>query len=177
MTTLVLSRDSAINSTLSYQGGRIAYTIETKLEWRAPVTVITAANGEELARLNRRIIHDDTVDISGRNMKLSEFMPQSKAFGSSNRFLKNKAGEEFEWKINRQLYCVATATDICVATFYRSCWGIIGDKRPAYIDISEQVVDDQDLIIVTWMIMENIRRWREAMLYGGGGWYLAVDPP
>ncbi|KAG8681379.1 hypothetical protein FRC09_017525, partial [Ceratobasidium sp. 395] len=82
MTTLVLSRDSAINSTLSYQDGRIAYTIETKLEWRTPVTVITAANGEELARLNRRIIHDDTVDISGRNMKLSEFMPQSKAFGS-----------------------------------------------------------------------------------------------
>jgi hypothetical protein len=45
--------------------------------------------------------------------------------------------------------CTAVASGACVATFYRSTWGIIGSKEPAYIDIAPEVAGDQDLIVGT----------------------------
>ena len=43
--------------------------------------------------------------------------------------------------------CTTVASDLNVATYYQSSSGIIGKKRPAYIDIKEQGMGNQDLIV------------------------------
>ncbi|KAF8594163.1 hypothetical protein BDV93DRAFT_529478 [Ceratobasidium sp. AG-I] len=177
MTTLVLSRDSPSNTSLTLKNGSLAYVVQTDFKWKDKVTIITRSTGEELARIEWKVFSEEVLTMDGNTIQLSELLRQSKEFTSSDRFFKNSAGEEYRWKLDRKLYCVNVKTEAPVATFYRSSWGIIGSKEPAYIDIAEEVLGDQDLIVVTCLIMENIKRYRETILYTGGGWYLTVKPP
>lgn len=177
MTTLFLSRDSPTNTNVAHTDGSIAYIVKTDFKWKDKVTIVTRPNGEEVARVEWKSFSEEVLTMDGMARPLSDLMPQSKEFTSSDRFFKNGAGEEFQWKIDGKLYCVAVATGLSVAAFYRSKWGILRDKRKAYIDIGEQVSGDQDLIVVTCLIMESIRRYRETILYTGGGWYLTIKPP
>ncbi|KAG8708881.1 hypothetical protein FRC08_018665 [Ceratobasidium sp. 394] len=115
--------------------------------------------------------------MSGESLLLSQLMPHTGKFMSSDRRFKTSAGRELQWNINGKLYCTDVESGMCVATFYRSKWGIIGHKELAYIDVKEEVLDDQDLIVATCLIMENLRWYREAILYNGGGWFFAFKPP
>ncbi|KAG8699241.1 hypothetical protein FRC09_006738 [Ceratobasidium sp. 395] len=164
---VVLSKDCATNSTLSYQDGTVAYTIQSDFAWRNRSTVIADANGKELARINWKMVYEDTVTTNGKTMKLSEMMPRDKSLMGRNRFFKNESGEQFEWRVDRRLYCVPVGSEICVATFYESSTGILEDKSPAYIDITDQGIAEQDLIVVTCIIMENVSQSRESVVYGG----------
>ncbi|KAG8762221.1 hypothetical protein FRC12_009140 [Ceratobasidium sp. 428] len=167
MTTLILSKDCATNSTLLYQDGTVAYIIKSDFAWKNRSTVITDASGTELARINWNMVHEDTVTMKGKTMKLSEMMPRNKSLMGRNRFFKTESGEEFEWRVDRRLYCVPVGSEICVATFYESSTGILEGKGPAYIDITDQGIAEQDLIVVTCIIMENVTRSRESVVYGG----------
>ncbi|KAG8762220.1 hypothetical protein FRC12_009139 [Ceratobasidium sp. 428] len=167
MTTLLFSKDCIANTTLSYQDGTVAYIIKSDFAWKNRSTAITDANGKELARINWKKVHRDTVTINGETMEIAEMMPKHKSLVSMNRYFKTDSGEEFEWKVNRRLYCVPVGSDICVATFYRETFGILEDKHPAYIDITDRVVAEQDRIVVTFVIIENIRRAQESEVSAG----------
>ncbi|KAG8768897.1 hypothetical protein FRC12_005285 [Ceratobasidium sp. 428] len=164
---------------LSYSDGKVAYVVDTELKLKERVTSIKLASGEELARIKWKsfTFEEEVVTMKGESVLLSELMPHAGKAMSSDRKFKTSTGRELQWNIDGKLYCTDVETGACVATFYRSSWGIIGSKEPAYIDIGEEVVGEQDLIVATCLIMENLRRHREAILYNGGGWYFAFRPP
>ncbi|KAG9104700.1 hypothetical protein FRC06_000087 [Ceratobasidium sp. 370] len=152
---------------------------DTELKLKERVTTIKLATGEELARIEWKSFSfsEEVVTMNGESVLLSRLMPHTGKFMSSDRRFKTSTGRELQWHIDGKLYCTDAESGECVATFYRSNWGIIGHKEPAYIDIKEEVIGDQDLIVATCLIMENLRRHREAILYNGGGWYFAFRPP
>ncbi|QRW05764.1 hypothetical protein RhiLY_04763 [Ceratobasidium sp. AG-Ba] len=110
--------------------------------------------------------------MGGQVVELSDFMPKNKSLLSSNRLLRNSSGEEFEWKLERKIHCVNVATDANVATFYRATHGIFHKKHPAYIDISEQVIHEQDLFVLACLIMEI--HWRYQHIFSNAAVSVAV---
>ncbi|QRV91672.1 hypothetical protein RhiJN_19690 [Ceratobasidium sp. AG-Ba] len=179
MSTLILSRSSPTNTKISYSDGTLAYTVDTVTKLKGRITTISRADGHELAKIDWKSLSfdEEVVSMDGEMMLMSELMPHTGQFASSDRKFKTSSGRELQWNIDGKLYCTDVETGACVATFHRSNWGVIGDKAPAYIDITESIVGDQDLIVVTCMIMENNRRYRETIKYQGGAWYFMIRPP
>ncbi|QRV76866.1 hypothetical protein RhiJN_19711 [Ceratobasidium sp. AG-Ba] len=158
MTAFVLSKDCPTDATLSYEDGRPAYIVESNGKLIGKTTVISRADGEELAKLRWRALHEHEVEIGGNEMKLSGLMPKKSTF-SSDRLFKNSSGEEFRWKMrSSKVQCTSVASDSDIATYHSSCMGIIGKKHPAYIDIADQGLKDQDLIVITCLIMAALQQ-------------------
>ncbi|CAE6432633.1 unnamed protein product [Rhizoctonia solani] len=178
MSTLFLSRDSPTNSKLTDLDGSTVYVVKTKHKWKDEVTGISRADGEELVSVTWKPFSDEMFTMNCKTAPLADLLQRDNKLGSSNRFFNNAAGQRFQWKIlNGHLYCVDETTGLSVAAYYRSGGGIFSKGKSAYIDISEQVTDEQDLFVVTCLMMENINRYRKAIMYSGGGWYLAIKSP
>jgi hypothetical protein len=58
-----------------------------------------------------------------------------------------------------------------VALFHPKCFGIIGKKRPAYLEIFPAGEDIMDTILPTFLYVEKMRKDREryAKYHHGGG--------
>ncbi|QRW05742.1 hypothetical protein RhiLY_04741 [Ceratobasidium sp. AG-Ba] len=149
MSTLILSRSSPTNTKISYSDGTLAYTVDTVTKLKGRITTISRADGHELAKIDWKSLSfdEEVVSMDGEMMLMSELMPHTGQFASSDRKFKTSSGRELQWNIDGKLYCTDVETGVCVATFHRSNWGIIGDKAPAYIDITESILGDQDLIV------------------------------
>jgi hypothetical protein len=57
-----------------------------------------------------------------------------------------------------------------VATFHTKNWGIFSEKRPAFLEIFPPGEHMVELILITFIYMEKLRKDRErSRSHGGGG--------
>ncbi|KAJ3520941.1 hypothetical protein NMY22_g12524 [Coprinellus aureogranulatus] len=89
----------------------------------------------------------------------------------SNRIFTGPDGKEYYWKLanTKPVLYTNDGTDTHVAKFHRKHLGIVGTARPATLEIFPAGEHMVDLIVVTLVYIEKLRRDRDRSRRSGGG--------
>jgi len=136
-----------------------------------------APKGEEVKKLEDAFAHLATVEyrtIRSSRIRMGDldvttngtngyFKENGRGFFGRNRIFTGPDGEEYIWKLG-QKRCKLFVNDSAktpVAYFHRRKLGIIGAARPASLEIFTAGKDMVDLIVVTGVYVEKLRKAKE----------------
>ncbi|KDN38440.1 hypothetical protein RSAG8_09534, partial [Rhizoctonia solani AG-8 WAC10335] len=154
MTTYTLSRTSPRNTVLTDLDGNIAYKISTPFALKNITTTVTRADESDIvAVIHWNVMDKNEITMNGTTQRINDVFPKTKKLGRS-RVYTTQYGEKFKWKNTIKLYCVSELTGLNIATYYRTFFGGLREKKST-LDIAPSALHLSDILVVTWAIMER----------------------
>ncbi|KAF8802958.1 hypothetical protein BYT27DRAFT_7049005, partial [Phlegmacium glaucopus] len=177
---LYLSTNDPWNATWCNNEGQVIYKSESPMCFTLGPRLITIKrilppnvdnehamrdSFSHLAEIDYSYFFTSRIRYNGIDMATTEFFRKSGGWGLSgrNRVFKGPDGKEYEWQPGRwvcKLYLKEGSKPL-VASYHRRRLGIIGDARPASLEISPQGQHMVDLIVVTFIFVEKLRTDRK----------------
>ncbi|CAE7161112.1 unnamed protein product [Rhizoctonia solani] len=148
------SRNSPRNTVLTDLDGNIAYKISTPFTLKNHTTTIT--RGEEsdiVAVIHWNVVEKNEITMNGITQRINDVFPKPNKI-KRTRVYTAPSGEKFRWKNTVKLYCVSEPSGLNIATFYRSFFGGVREKKST-LDIAPSALHLSDVLVVTWAIMEK----------------------
>ncbi|TFK34265.1 hypothetical protein BDQ12DRAFT_613813, partial [Crucibulum laeve] len=127
-----------------------------------------------LGQIEFRTIQSSRIRYQGQEVETSAFFRKS-GFGwhGRHRIFTGPDGKEYKWKLGIRVpeLVVNDGTKTPVARFHRQRLGILSKARPASLEIFPAGEHIADVIVVTFVYIEKLRKDREraSRSNGGGG--------
>jgi len=181
---LVFSHNNPINTVLKTTEGQVLYKIETpgtdvvlpgKLTTIRRIVLNETDSASkvdmqdtycELAVIEWHLTESSKLRYNGKEVDISEFMPAEGSLGlvGRPRVFQAPDGVSYKWSLGMVEVPVLTTNDgsnITIAQFHRQHFGIIGKARPAGLEILAGGEHILDLIVITFVYVELLRRKRQ----------------
>ncbi|KAF9528281.1 hypothetical protein CPB83DRAFT_767046 [Crepidotus variabilis] len=121
---------------------------------------------EHLGEVEYHLIKNSRIKYGGQDQSISKFFRKSGwAFFGRNRIFTGPDGIEYCWKLTSRV------SKTPVAVFHRKRVGFIRGARPGSLEIMSEGENMIDIILVTFLYIEKLRKDKEraSRSHGGGG--------
>jgi len=181
---LIFSHNNPINTVLRTPEGQVLYKIETPgtdvvlpgksttIRRVVPNESDSASKVDmqdtfcELAVIEWHLTESSKLRYNGKEVDISEFMPAEGSLGlvGRPRVFQASDGGSYKWSLGMVQVPVLKTNDgsnITIAQFHRQQFGFIGKASHASLEILPGGEHIRDLIVVTFVYVEMLRRKRQ----------------
>ncbi|KAF9235680.1 hypothetical protein BU15DRAFT_89512 [Melanogaster broomeanus] len=173
---LTLSSESVRNTVMTNETGQVLYKSfhPFKLGKLGTTTIRKIRpNTDPLEQIEWRFYGSSTFRINGQEMQTSDFLPRHGINRTTvetdgwtsyrKRTFTGPDGLPYRWDM---LFNVVV---VKVARYHRGTLGIIGPKKKPCLEVDPDVMHMLDLIILTFVYVEKLRKDKERAARGNGG--------
>ncbi|KAF8494503.1 hypothetical protein JB92DRAFT_2996323 [Gautieria morchelliformis] len=163
MNVTFLQSDPLTNVVVDSSTGQHLYEVKTS-SWKAAARTTTVrslkpgvASGQGqiiAAEIHWRALAYSTITLHGNTMRIKDWLAKTSAL-SPSRKLVAPDGNSYVWSRSPGKFTLTDVdTNTQVAQSHRYKIGLFGASRKMNIDISSQAMDFQDIIVVSFIILE-----------------------
>ncbi|KAF9232115.1 hypothetical protein BU15DRAFT_81582 [Melanogaster broomeanus] len=179
---LTLSSESVRNTVMTNETGQVLYksfhpfklgklgttTIRKIRPNTDPLDV--RDNFDVMGEIEWRLFGSSTFRINGQEMQTSDFLPRHGITGRKRTFT-GPDGLPYRWDMLFDVVVLSRddGSRTEVARYHRGTLGIIGPKKKPHLDVDPDVMHMLDLIILTFVYVEKLRKDKERAARNGGG--------
>ncbi|KAF9224525.1 hypothetical protein BS17DRAFT_702744 [Gyrodon lividus] len=157
---LIFSKSYYKNTDISDEEGNKLYSISTPRGWKQVTTVTKYHKGKrkpeimgiiEWHRLKKTLIR-----FRGREVE-ADTMVYKRSWSCRGRYFRGPDGRTYKWKLGFR-YCWTKHSRTRLVKFHKRNLGIRKPSHPPYLEVSSEVTQMLDHIIMTYIYVERIRQ-------------------
>ncbi|KAF8838893.1 hypothetical protein BDN67DRAFT_933052 [Paxillus ammoniavirescens] len=181
---LTLSSESVRNAVMTNESGQVLYQTSHpfKLKGMGTTTIQKIRPNTDpmdmhddfgvMGEIEWRLFGSSTFRINGQEMQSNDFLPRHGITGRKRTFT-GPDGRPYRWDMLFNVVVLSRDEESRteVARYHRGSLGIIGPKKKPCLDVHPDVMHMLDLIVLTFVYVEKLRKDKEraARSNGGGG--------
>lgn len=164
---LIFKRPHVRNAVITNEQGHVLYSTSTSFSFGPRVTVVKkhvpnefiigrVESSEILANIHWHTFSSTVIEYGGINLATSQFIPTKGILGR-RRVFRGPDGQLYKWKIGPR-ECILMLDDMEVARHHPLNLGFKKAEHKAYLEIFEPVEHMVDLVVLTFIYVEKLRR-------------------
>ncbi|TFK64521.1 hypothetical protein BDN72DRAFT_846508 [Pluteus cervinus] len=187
---LSLSDTNHLNATYTREDGTPIYQVVTPFSFSSKTATIKKAIPEFqegtaavftanhrygfLAQVEFHVFASSVLHINGEQVKTSEFFTKGgltlTKLGASRKFV-GPDGKEYKWILGQSASTLVLNNDekTKVAESHRKHYGVFHKARPAFLEITPVGMHMVDLVLITFVYIEKLRKDAESARDSSGG--------